>query len=139
MAEGIDYRSDGLIVVNVEAKAHKLRWPKIRQFRYLRGELIASQEKVRQLNLEAIALVAREQNEENVDQQWDLIETAITEITGPWMQTAFRELADRQMPDDLEDWPSWLIADMSIPSSFLAHWASAPLTPGSSAPNRKVL
>ena len=139
MAEGIDYRNDGLIVVNVEGKPHQLRRPKLREYRHLRGELIAAQEKVRQLNRDAVALAAREQSEENVDEQWDLIETSILEITGPWMQTAFRDLADRQMPDDLEDWPSWLVADMSVPSSFLAHWATSPLVPGGNPPTRKAL
>lgn len=140
MAEGIDYRTDGLIVVNVEGKPHQLRRPKLREYRQLRGALIAAQEKVRQLNLEAIELAAREQSGERVDdEQWDLIETAITEITGPWMQTAFRDLADRQMPDDLEDWPSWLIADMSTPSSFLAHWATTPLVPGGNPPKKRDL
>lgn len=139
MAEGIDYRSDGLIVVNVEGKPHQLRRPKLREYRHLRGELIAAQEKVRQLNREAVALAAREQSQENVDEQWDLIERSITEITGPWMQTAFRDMADRQMPDDLEEWPSWLIADLSIPSLFLAHWSSAPLVPGGNPPTRKNL
>lgn len=139
MAEGIDYRSDGLIVVNVEAKPHQLRRPKLREYRHLRGELIAAQEKVHQLNADALALAAREQNQENVDKQWDLVETAIVEITGPWMQTAFHDLADRQMPEDLEDWPSWLIADMSIPSLFLAHWATSPLVPGGSPPTKRAL
>jgi hypothetical protein len=53
----------------------------------------------------------------------------------PWLAEVFRQLADRPLPDDPDDWPAWLATDMSLPGQIVNHWKTAPKASGGQAPS----
>lgn len=45
----------------------------------------------------------------------------------------FPALADKPLPDDVDDWEPWLLADEELLPKLLEHWRQVPLVPGARA------
>lgn len=45
-------------------------------------------------------------------------------------QLMFRELSDQQLPEDADEWESWLLTDDSLLPEIMEHWRTVPLARG---------
>ena len=77
--------------------------------------------------------------DEPLRQAFDEAEQTITELVGrPFFERSaeliremFVQLGNRPLPDELDDWPSYLATDLTLPAQILAHWRQAPKASGS--------
>ena len=146
MNEGIEYDPLGTITVSFDDIEYRLGRPKLRQWRYFTrriGEMTtaATDELTRRSNevQAALAVLADDPENEHAQKLADEKQEALTgfaqtpfyETSSELVREIFVQLADKPLPDDLDDWPAWLAADVSLPGQFLAHWRNAPKASGS--------
>ena len=55
------------------------------------------------------------------------------ESTIPWLREVFKQLSDTPLPDDENDWPVWLAADLAVPTQIVAHWRTNPKASGATS------
>ncbi len=140
MAEGIDYRPVGTVVVTFDGTAYTLKRPKLKQYSYFRDQIrelsVTAVDKLTALRDETEA--AEEDSDEKARLELELThKTSSTyELTSvPWLKEVFGQLGDKPLPEDHEEWPAWLAADMTIPQQIRTHWATVPLAPGAKGTN----
>lgn len=136
MAEGIAFNETGTITLTIDNQPYGLRRPKLGQFRYFRDQ-------IRELSVAAVAEL--QELKDRMDQaegaEADQLEiefrsasaNTFTMTSVPWLTKVFEQLGD-PLPDDYEEWPSWL-ADPTIPSKIIDHWRTVPLAPGAKGTN----
>lgn len=111
--EGVDLLDDGQVRVVFDGKAHTLRRPKL-------GELRRFYEGV-----ETIAAAEKADAEDG-----KLSYLAGVDEVADWWRIVFTELgADDVLPDDVDDWPVWLLSG-NLMGKVLAHWREVPYLSG---------
>lgn len=145
MTEGIEYSDLGTVDVTFDDKTYHLGRPKLRQWRYFTHRISEmtqhAQDTLNALSAEAqAALAVLEEDPDNPHAQQFAAEkeAALTEFARtPFYETSstlVREMFDQlgdPLPEDIDDWPAWLAADVSLPGQILAHWRKAPKASGS--------
>ena len=146
MNEGIEYDPLGTITVSFDDTEYRLGRPKLRQWRYFTrriGEMTtAATDELTRLSNEAqaaLAVLADDPENEHAQELADEKQEALTgfaqtpfyETSSELLREMFTQLADKSLPDDIDDWPAWLAADVSLPGQILAHWRNAPKASGS--------
>jgi hypothetical protein len=139
--EGIEYKPDGTIDLVIDGTLRHLRRPKLREYRHwaerLRDMAEAAQaEAVRLGELEA------QLDDASTDEEREQVDAALKEAlrqgqeyTTPWIAGVVAQLSGKELDNDVEEWPSWLALDRTIPAKVLAHWKKTPLAPGAAETN----
>lgn len=145
MTEGIEYNPTGTVDVTFDDKTYHLGRPKLRQWRYFTNQIAEmtkqATETATRLSKEAEAAFAvladdpdnthaQELAAEKEQAIKDFARTPFFETSSKLLREMFDQLGDAPLPDDLEDWPAWLAADVSLPGQILAHWRQAPKASG---------
>jgi hypothetical protein len=144
MTDDLTYNSIGTVTVTIDGTEYRLGRPKMKQYRYFTrrlGEM--SQEAQDKLNAlsgavqTARALYDEDPSDENkavhelaVTKLEDFAATPFYETSSELVREMFKQLSDHPLPDDLDDWPAWLAADVSLPGTIIAHWRKAPKASG---------
>lgn len=145
--EGLDLNPDGTIDLVIDGVVRHLRRPKLREFRHY-SERLRELAKLAQLEAvrlqEALAELSTlvDTDSEEADPRVEEIEKELEEAnqkrleyTAPWIGDLVEQFSEKPLPDDVEDWPSWLVLDLSIPAKILNHWRVVPLVPGKAGTN----
>lgn len=53
----------------------------------------------------------------------------------PWKLRLLEQMTDDAYPADPDDWPSWLVVDLTLPRQIVQHWETAPKASGPPPPN----
>lgn len=144
----IDYLPTGEVVVTFDdGTVYTLRRPKFKQWREYRqaiatasndarDRLSALSENVR-LAAEALANAKPKDKDaltEAADQAAqelsDFAGTPFYESTSEILRLMFDALGDKPLPADKDEWPVYLVADVSLPGQILNHWQTAPKASG---------
>ena len=134
--ETITYNPLGTIEVTFDDKTYKLGRPKFGQWRYFSKQLQALYDD----NRETLIRLTEEAQKEGKAQdkaQAKLREyqsQPFYESTIPWLKEVFAQLGDKKLPESVDDWPTWLAADLSIPTQIVAHWRTSPKASGEATP-----
>jgi len=80
---------------------------------------------------------------EELRQQYDVAEqeikhfaeTPFYERSSEVIRAMFKQIGDKPLPDDLDEWPVWLATDVRLPGQILSHWREAPKASGSNGQN----
>jgi hypothetical protein len=146
MSEGITYNDLGTVDVTFDDRTYHLGRPKLRQWRYFTRRITDmtqhAQDTLTTLSREAeAALAVLEGDPDNEHAQalanekqaalQEFAQTPFYETSSELMREMFAQLSDHPLPDDVDDWPVWLAADVSLPGQILAHWRKAPKVSGS--------
>src|SRR5690606_25509486 len=59
----------------------------------------------------------------------DLGEHPLHELTTPVLAEMFSQVGD-PLPEDVDDWPAWLVTDPSLMRQILDHWRTVPKASG---------
>lgn len=148
--DGPDFRKDGTTLVFIDGAQHRLRRPKYGEFKRLRALLEDVQDETLRLTQKATegrpekpadnapneertayALAVRSSTRELTD--------GIEELNIRWVRAVFNGdeehrltgLSTPHLPDDSDDWPSWLIAGKFV-TDLVNHWRAVPLARGAS-------
>lgn len=65
----------------------------------------------------------------------EFAEMPFYERSSELIKEMFAQLGDKQLPDDIEEWPPWLAMDVRLPGTILGHWRTAPKASGSNGQN----
>lgn len=148
MQEGIYFDPLGSITVTFDDTGYQLTLPKMRQWRYFSrrieemsdaakvrlGELAnAAAEAATAYEAEATPLTKTALDQANEELQ-EFASTPFYETSSQLVREIFEQLGDKPLPDDMDDWPTWLAADVTIPAQILQHWRTAPKVSGATAP-----
>lgn len=129
----IDYRKDGRIAIEFDGKPIVLRVIKIKEFEEMlkyADELDDELEAFSDIRKRAVDPELRESNPISNTEMIDYMQTRRM-VAAKFAQKAVTLLGDRPPPEELEDYPAFLM-DLALPARFQAHWQTAPL--GSSDP-----
>ena len=144
MSEGIDFNDDGTITVRFDGQTWTISRPKFAHWRKYSRAFTESAER-------AIAPL-RAALDDIKKAEADGDEGALTEATKRFnginsedlmlaenerlLRDIFAELADRPLPDSVDDWPAWLILPparndngqpgAAIPARIVGHWRNVP-------------
>ena len=139
--EGIEYKPDGTIDLVTDGTLRHLRRPKLREYRHWAERLRdmakeAQAEAVRLQELQAqLDDSSSEEQRAEVERQLDETLSKGQEYTTPWIAGVVEQFSGKALDDDVEEWPSWLALDRTIPAKVLAHWKKTPLAPGAAGTN----
>jgi hypothetical protein len=114
VTDGIKLQNDGTITVTDGDNTYKLRLPRFGQYKRIRAILIESQ---------------RVLEEEMKDTSLTDRDAFALKSNESFMRMAFHELADNQLPDDVDEWPVFLVIS-TTPAEFTKHWREVPLDRG---------
>ena len=154
-SEGIEFNPDGTISLVIDGTARHLRRPKLREYRYWSERL---RDLAKEAQAEAARLVdlldqlqqerklakesgteedeaAAEQSLQSIQDELDEANKKRVEYSTPWTAGVVEQFSEKPLPEDPDDWPSWLALDVSIPSKILGHWKKSPLAPGAAGTN----
>lgn len=134
--ETITYDPLGTVTVTFDGKTYQLGRPKFGQWRYFSRQLQALYDD----NRETLLRLTEEAQVEGKGQA--KAQAALREYQGqpfyestiPWLREVFKQLGDKQLPESEDDWPTWLAADLSVPTQIVAHWRSSPKASGAATP-----
>lgn len=134
--EGIEYNPDGTITLTIDGTVRHLRRPKLKEFRHWADELreLSTQtndEIVRIRELLAESESASEEERAQIDKEAAEAATRRLEYTTPWTAGVVAQFSDKPLPEEADEWPSWLALDVSIPAQIMAHWRTVPLASSS--------
>lgn len=101
--DSVEFLATGRTRVTFDGRVWNLRLPKHGEFKKLRL---------------ALSTDTKDMTE---DEQFEYMEA--------WMRDAFKDLADRPLPEAVDDWPAWLCTP-SMQARLLVHWRDVPLAPG---------
>ena len=144
MSEGIDFRDDGTITVTFDGDTWTLRRPKFGHWRkYSRAFTESAHAAIAPLR-GALATIKEAEAAGDDDALTEAM-AAFNAINSEDLMVAenerllrdiFAELADRPLPDDVNDWAPWLILPPArdedgtpgpaVPARILAHWRNVP-------------
>jgi hypothetical protein len=150
-SEGIEFNPDGTISLTIDGTVRHLRRPKLREYRYWAEQL---RDLAKEAQAEATRLVglldqlqkerasgseeeakAAEEALASIQDELDEANKKRVEYSTPWTSGVVAQFSEKPLPEDPDDWPSWLALDVSIPSKILGHWKKSPLAPGASGTN----
>lgn len=142
--ESFQLNKDGTVRAIIGDRVHRLRRPKIGEFRRLRehqqeinDELsersLAAQQRAREMNdelkaAEGDADALRRLRTEDRALSREIRERA-EQLRIDWVRHVFELLADRPLPEDPDDWESYLL-DPNLPADLVTHWQTRPLRSG---------
>jgi hypothetical protein len=140
----IEYHPTGTVEVTVDDETYKLGRPKLRQWRYFTRQLdemlTEAQETLRELSGAALGArdayeadpsdENRKAQEATAKQLNEFSQTPFYERSSLILQEMFKQLGNKPLPEDIDDWPAWLAADVSLPNQILGHWRKAPKASG---------
>jgi len=136
-AEGVVYNPDGTVTLTIDGTVRHLRRPKLREYRDWAERLRdlaknAQADAVRiQEILDSLDGEPSEEELEKLDSEMEEAQRRRIEYSSPWTAGVVEQLSGKPLPDEVDDWPSWLVLDVSLPAAILGHWKKAPLAPGS--------
>lgn len=132
--EGIELRPDGTVELTISGTVRHLRRPVVRELRgwteQIRELAVKANEEVAHLNEMIEAALAEETPDDELGQmRQDLTEAQHrrSEYLGPWIASVVSTLSDKPLPDDVDEWPAWLVMDLLVPTQLIQHWRTAPL------------
>lgn len=151
-SEGVDFNPDGTIDFVIDGSVKHLRRPKLREFRHWAEQLrelaraaqkeavrlqdaLAELTKLDESTAEGEEKAAEEAEVARIEAELEEANLKRQEYTVPWIAGVVKQFANADMPEDPEDWPAWLVLDLSIPAKVLAHWKAVPLAPGKAGTN----
>ena len=139
MADGITYKPDGTITVEYDGVTVKLKRPTFGVYRYFSEALSDMSTHVQEVARRLAAIRARMESASDDDLERLSKELAaenirMFDLTQPILADMFTQLSDKELPE-VDEWPSWLAADSTIPTQFLSHWRTVPKASGGPAPN----
>jgi hypothetical protein len=140
----------GVVRITHDGTLHTLKRPKWGQYRQLRDEL----KDLAPLDQERVALARIAQNEATPESEQVTAVEKLLDLTDqlavakssllrlmfnghPGDPEAgvkpFTPLADSPLPEDTDDWETWLLADEELIPKLMEHWRQVPLVPGARA------
>jgi NTP pyrophosphatase (non-canonical NTP hydrolase) len=142
--DGVRYEDDGTITFVIEGKRNHLRAPRFGEFKRFKREAFRVGKEVVDLAEEL-----RQKAEEEKEGSGDVITAALaianstgisleveeivdrsTELTNGILKLMFDTLADWPLPEDQEEWPTWLVTGEQLIAKMLNHWRTVPLGRG---------
>lgn len=148
MSEGIEYNPTGTVDVTFDDKTYHLGRTKGKHLIYFKRRLEQVQDEVRLERERINEELDRAEKEYGDDEKAPEARAEIRRLTEQvrafnrdpyFMRTApivaemFDQLGD-QLPTDIEEWPSWLIGDSSLPGAIILHWQQTPKVSGTPPP-----
>lgn len=107
-------------------ETHTLRNPKYGEFRKIKDATVNAQTS---LKAAADALDVDLTDNVAVSAHPELMDT-ILESMADAVALAFEILGDKTLPEDRDEWPTWLVLNTGLLSEFIAHWRAVPLASG---------
>jgi hypothetical protein len=136
MTEGITYDPQGTVTVTFDGNTYKLRRPNFGQFRYFNRKYYGIVDDLQSRLTEAQDLLKKSREAEDPEgverakaMVRDLGATPLHEITTPVLAEMFTQVGD-PLPEDVDDWPAWLVTDPSLMRQILDHWRTVPKASG---------
>ena len=133
MSEGITYDPQGTVTVTFDGNTYKLRRPNFGQFRYFNRKYYGIVDDLQSRLTEARDMLNNDPTEEDAERARamlrDLGEHPLHELTTPVLAEMFTQVGD-PLPEDVDDWPAWLVTDPSLMRQILDHWRTVPKASG---------
>jgi hypothetical protein len=133
MSEGITYDPQGTVTVTFDGNTYKLRRPTFGQFRYFNRKYYGIVDDLQSRLTEARDMLNNDPTEEDAERARamlrDLGEHPLHELTTPVLAEMFSQVGD-PLPEDVDDWPAWLVTDPSLMRQILDHWRTVPKASG---------
>ena len=133
MNEGITFDPQGTVTVTFDGNTYRLRRPTFGQFRYFNRKYYGIVDDLQSRLTEARDMLNNDPTEEDAERARamlrDLGETPLHELTTPVLAEMFTQVGD-PLPEDVDDWPAWLVTDPSLMRQILDHWRTVPKASG---------
>lgn len=133
MSEGITFDPQGTVTVTFDGNTYKLRRPTFGQFRYFNRKYYGIVDDLQSRLTEARDMLNSDPTEEDAERARamlrDLGEHPLHELTTPVLAEMFTQVGD-PLPEDVDDWPAWLVTDPSLMRQILDHWRTVPKASG---------
>lgn len=135
--EGIDFNDDGTITVRFDGQTWTIGRPKFSHWRKYSREFTRAAEasiaETDRLLAEVKALADSDDTDARTAAEQALRDHNETALYGDRVRILtdiFAELADRPLPDDVGDWPTWLILspinESAVAARIVNHWRNVP-------------
>lgn len=135
--EGIYFNDDGTITLVIDGTVRHLRRPRLGEIREYEERLLELSDSMladivhgRELGASITDDMADDERAK-ISDEVKLILRRVREYTVPWTAAVVEAFSDKPLPEDPEDWPSWLARDTTNPTKIVKHWTTTPLPPGS--------
>jgi hypothetical protein len=138
MTEGITYNDLGTIDVTFDDETYHLGRPKFGQVKYFTRQVEDASKSVRDRLQELRDAVAEAEGDEEKRLSEELTEFARApyyERTIPILTEMFKQLSDKPLPTDTDEWPGWLAVNSGILTEIITHWRNVPKVSGANGEN----
>lgn len=138
--DGLTFNDDGTIDLAINGDVIHLRVPKFGEFRVIKKMTFDAQTRMKEFSEEldlpdvqvvdigqlampaAAAGVGSEELESLVDKSLELVHEIVMKVV--------EMLGDSKLPEDVDDWPTWLVIGQNTLTSMMIHWRTVPLGRG---------
>lgn len=128
----ISYDKTGRIRVQLDETLHTLRLPKYGEFKKVKAAAIRAQavlnEKIDDLGIDRDDAAALQKHPELIDVSFEAVADAVRYVFNG--DEDWKGLSDKELPADLDEWPTWLVVNTGLLSEFIVHWREVPLGRG---------
>lgn len=129
--DGVVLRKNGTVKITANGEVITLAAPTFGQFKTIKRKMFEDAEELmaiakdKDVDLTGLTLTSLSSNN-NVEAVIDEAQRMASEV----IQLAVELLGDKTLPDDLDDWPLWLVSSDTLLTDLMVHWKTVPLGRG---------